>query len=171
MDNRGRIFSAAAIVIAVLVMAVCFAVNLGSAWMGDRATMGQLLVTVFYILFWSGFLFFSKRRETLRKAALIITVIVLLSSICRLIFQLIELGFLSMIAAILTGALSMTLFYGFTYFRGVSVLARFRLFDAWSLVDLAAVVISAIWLAAAIRNVAEGSRRKKLRESARGRAR
>lgn len=172
--NRKLISSIVAIVFAVLVMAACFFINMENAWMGFWANLGHMIATIFFIVFWSGFVLISRRSETLRKAALIISLLVCVSSVCSFIFHRMECGFLLMIVAILTSMLSYTLFYGFSYFFHFGALEKVRILlknGSGSIIDIIAVAISVLWLVFAIRNVVQASRKKKMRESMYGRSR
>lgn len=167
--NKKRISSIVAIILAVLVIAVCFFINLGSSWMGHPANLGQLIATGFFIVFWSGFVFVSRRGEALRKAALIISLLVCISSVCGCVFRLTEDGFLLLIVAILTSILSSSLFYGFSYFAKLKVLNGIKVLGHWTIVDIIAVAISILWLVFAIRNIVQANRKKKMRGNMYGR--
>ena len=47
--------SVLAIILALAAVISCFVINAGGAWMGGRADISNLIVTILYVIFWSVF--------------------------------------------------------------------------------------------------------------------
>ncbi|MBQ8508376.1 MAG: zf-HC2 domain-containing protein [Clostridia bacterium] len=124
-----------AIVAALAVIIACFAVNLGGAWMGGPATVGQFAATIGYIVFWGVFCWAVRRFRTLVKFSLIMSAISFVGALWALICRLTDSGWI--LDALLT-ALTSVPFYGLRWFLG------------WDETYAAAAVISAVWLAVSI---------------------
>lgn len=116
---------------ALLVVLACLALNMGSAWEGGPAGAGHLLVTVFYILFWSLFLFVSRAYLPLVNLSAVVSFVTLVSAAVGAASVLNEDG--SLLAALLS-VISAVPFYGL------------RLFAGWRFVYGAAAILSLCWL-------------------------
>lgn len=156
MRRKKLVSSVVAIVLAMIVMAVCIIYNCGGAWKGGPASAPHLLITIVYIVFWSAFILFSGRREWARGVSFAVSLVVCIASVLCLIYRVTEFGGdVMLIAAVLASALSGSLFYGF------------RMFLGWTVLYAIAAVISAFWFVFALRNIITNSRREKMRQGQR----
>ncbi len=119
------------IIIALAATISCFVMNISSAWEGGPAEIGNFIITIFYIIFWSVFSFSSRKYEPLAKTSFVISLITFISSIAGLIARISNRG--GFITALLS-IFSSIPFYGF------------RIFLDWTDVYAIAIVISTSWL-------------------------
>lgn len=117
--------------IALAVMIGCFVLNIGGAWMGGPADVGQFIATVFYILFWGLFTVMTKQYGVLAKVSFIISLVTFIGAFNSLIMRLISGGW---ILAALISMFASVPFYGL------------RLFMDWTLLYAVATCISLVWL-------------------------
>ena len=103
------------IIIALAALISCFAINTGAAWEGGAAGLGNLIITILYIVFWGVFSFISRKCEPLIKASFIISVITLISAVAGLISCVSNRG--GFITALLS-IFSSIPFYGLRAFMG-----------------------------------------------------
>ncbi len=101
--NRGTRGMCANIIwvsLVVIVMAGCFASNLGGAWMGGPANLAQFMMTVAYIIFWGMFTFRTRRQSALIRISVVISVLTFIGAVSSLMMRLINSGFI--LAAVLS---------------------------------------------------------------------
>lgn len=120
------------IIITLAAMISCFVINAGGAWMGGVAGIGNFIVTILYVIFWSIFSFISRKYEPLAKTAFVISLISFISAMAGLIARLSVSG--GFIVAALLSVFSSIPFYGF------------RLFMDWTGLYAVATVLSLCWL-------------------------
>lgn len=68
------------IILAAAAMISCFVINAGGAWMGGPASLGQLAVTVLYIVFWGVFSVASRRFAPLVKVSFVISLLTFIAA-------------------------------------------------------------------------------------------
>ena len=125
------------ILVALFVTGACFALNLAPAWMGGPASVGNVLVTVGYILFWTVFTVKARKYMPLVNLSMTVSCITLIASVAGL------------------GAAESVLPGGFLIAGIASCLAvpfyGLRCFLEWDGVYLAGAVLSALWTGYAFR--------------------
>lgn len=101
------------IIIALAAIISCFVINLSAAWEGGPAAIGNLIVTILYVVFWGAFSVFSRKYVPLINTSFVMSLITLVASLTGLIAQLS--GGAGFITALL-GTFSAVPFYGLRYF-------------------------------------------------------
>ncbi len=124
--------SLAGILLALAVMAGCFAVNLAGAWEGGPAHAGQLAASLCYAVFWGVFSVASRNYLPLIRVSFVISLLTCISAISSLIWRLLGGG--GFLAAALSVFASVP-FYGL------------RLFLDWTCLYAAAALLALGWLA------------------------
>lgn len=81
MKHRRVIIS---LITAAVVVAICFAVNIGGAWIGYRANWGNAAATAAYILFWAGLTYLGRRDAATFRLPFIFSILSFISSILSL---------------------------------------------------------------------------------------
>lgn len=107
------------LLLAILVTAGTFAINLGGAWDGGPANVGQLLMTIVYIAFWCSFSWFSLKYKSLLKVTFVCGLLTFLSALLSFVCVMTNRGFI--IEALLSVFASVP-FYGFRFFMSWEVL-------------------------------------------------
>ena len=77
--------SVLAIILALAAVISCFVINAGGAWMGGRADISNLIVTILYVIFWSVFSVRSRGYVPLIKVSFAISCITFVSAAAGLI--------------------------------------------------------------------------------------
>ena len=72
--------SVLAIILALAAVISCFVINAGGAWMGGRADISNLIVTILYVIFWSVFSVRSRGYVPLIKVSFAISCITFVSA-------------------------------------------------------------------------------------------
>lgn len=103
------------IIIALAALISCFVINTGSAWEGGSAGLGNLTITILYIVFWGVFSFISRKYEPFINISFVISVITLISAVAGLISRISNRG--GFITALLS-IFSSIPFYGLRSFMG-----------------------------------------------------
>lgn len=119
------------IIIALAAMISCFVINAGGAWNGGIAGIGNLTVTILYIIFWSMFSVISRNYEPLVNTSFAISLITFISAAAGLTARLINGG--GFITALLI-IFSSIPFYGL------------RLFIGWTGLYAVSTILSLCWL-------------------------
>ena len=105
--------SVLAIILALAAVISCFVINAGGAWMGGRADISNLIVTILYVIFWSVFSVRSRGYVPLIKVSFAISCITFVSAAAGLIARALHIG------GFITGILSVFSsipFYGLRFF-------------------------------------------------------
>lgn len=123
------------IILALAVIISCVVINSGGSWMGGRAGLANLIITVFYIVFWSIFTIKSRRYEPLIKFSFIISLLSFLSSFVGLIMTSLHIG--GFISAILISIFSGSPFYGLYFFTTLG---------GWNDLYAIATIITLAWV-------------------------
>ena len=123
--------SVLAIILALAAVISCFVINAGGAWMGGRADISNLIVTILYVIFWSVFSTISRKYEPLIKISLVVSAASFISSTAGLIARGFGIG--GFITGII-GLFSAIPFYGLRFFMG------------WTGLYAVATVLSLMWL-------------------------
>lgn len=119
------------IIVAIALMISCFVINTGGAWEGGPAQIGHLVVTIIYLIFWGVFTVISRKYSPLVKMSFVISLLTFISSISGLVWRMFgQGGFVSAFISIFTSIP----FYGL------------RSFMDWSMLYVAATVLSLCWL-------------------------
>lgn len=119
------------IIIAIALMISCFVINIGGAWEGGPARIGHLVVTIIYLIFWGVFTVISRKYSPLIKISFVISLLTFISSANGLVWKMFgQGGFVSAFISIFTSIP----FYGL------------RSFMDWSMLYVAATVLSLCWL-------------------------
>lgn len=119
------------IIIAIALMISCFVINTGGAWEGGAAQIGHLVVTLIYLIFWGVFTVISRKYSPLIKISFVISLLTFISSANGMIWKMFgQGGFVSAFISIFTSIP----FYGL------------RTFMDWSMLYVAATVLSLCWL-------------------------
>ena len=108
--------SVLAIILALAAVISCFVINAGGAWMGGRADISNLIVTILYVIFWSVFSIISRKYEPLIKISLVVSAASFISSTAGLIAGGFGIG--GFITAGIIGLFSAIPFYGLRFFMG-----------------------------------------------------
>ena len=119
------------VAMALAVMAACFLVNLGGAWMGGPAGAAELAVTLCYCVFWGIFSMVTRRIRPLARFSLVLSLLTLISAAVSLVCRLTGGGFI--VAALLSVFASVPL-YGLTFWLD------------WTGVYAAALCLALVWL-------------------------
>ena len=119
------------IVIALTAMISCFVINTGGAWEGGSAGIGNFVITILYIAFWSVFSIVSRKYEPLINVSFVISLITFVSSLAGLVARASDNG--GFITALLS-VFSSIPFYGLRYFMG------------WTGMYAVATALSLCWL-------------------------
>lgn len=80
------------IIIALAVMISCLVLNVGGAWMGGPAPIGNLIATILYCVFWTVFTVVSRDIKVLAKVSFFISLFTLVSSSVGFGFRLFHAG-------------------------------------------------------------------------------
>ncbi len=56
-------------------MVGCFVANIGGAWMGGPANIGQFIATILYIIFWGVFTIMTRKYGVLVKVSFILSLL------------------------------------------------------------------------------------------------
>lgn len=110
--------SVLAIILALAAVISCFVINAGGAWMGGRADISNLIVTILYVIFWSVFSVRSRGYVPLIKVSFAISCITFVSAAAGLIARALHIG------GFITGILSVFSsipFYGLRFFMDWTV--------------------------------------------------
>ena len=135
-DNSARLFrrmyrKLLGVAMALAVMAACFLINLGGAWMGGPAGAAELAVTLCYCVFWGIFSMVTRRIRPLARFSLVLSLLTLISAAVSLVCRLTGGGFI--VAALLSVFASVPL-YGLTFWLD------------WTGVYAAALCLALVWL-------------------------
>lgn len=84
--------SVLAIILALAAVISCFVINAGGAWMGGRADISNLIVTILYVIFWSVFSVRSRGYVPLIKVSFAISCITFVSAAAGLIARALHIG-------------------------------------------------------------------------------
>lgn len=84
--------SVLAIILALAAVISCFVINAGGAWMGGRADISNLIVTILYVIFWSVFSVRSRGYVPLVKVSFAISCITFVSAAAGLIARALHIG-------------------------------------------------------------------------------
>jgi len=117
--------------VALAVMVGCFVSNIGGAWYGGPANMGQFIATILYIIFWGIFSVVTKKYGLLANISFVISLLTTIAAINSLFWRLLNEGF---ILAALVSVFASVPFYGL------------RMLMDWTALYAVATVISLIWL-------------------------
>lgn len=126
------------IAVALAVMVGAFVANIGGAWMGGPANIGQFAATVLYIVFWGVFTIATRKYGVLVHVSFIISLLTFIGAVNSLVMRLVSGGF---ILAALISTFASVPFYGL------------RLLMGWTPLYAVASVISLVWLVYAGRNL------------------
>lgn len=119
------------ITVALAVMVGCFVANIGGAWMGGAANIGQFIATILYIIFWGVFTIMTRKYGVLVKVSFILSLLTFIGAFNSLVMRLLSEGW---ILAALISAFASVPFYGL------------RLLMDWTALYAVATVISIVWL-------------------------
>lgn len=119
------------IAVALAVMVGCFVANIGGAWMGGPANLGQFIVTVLYIIFWGIFTIMTRKYGVLVKVSFVISLLTFIGAFNSLIMRLLSGGWI--LSALISTFASIP-FYGL------------RLLMDWTALYAVATIISLVWL-------------------------
>ena len=123
--------SVLAIILALAAVISCFVINAGGAWMGGRADISNLIVTILYVIFWSVFSVRSRGYVPLIKVSFAISCITFVSAAAGLIARALHIG------GFITGILSV---FSSIPFYGL------RFFMDWTGLYVIATALSLAWL-------------------------
>lgn len=126
------------ITVALAVMVGCFVANIGGAWMGGPANIGQFIATVLYIIFWGIFSVATKKYGLLANISFVISLLTAIGAINSLFWRLMGGGW---IISALVSVFASVPFYGL------------RLLMDWTALYAVATVISLLWLVYTGRNL------------------
>lgn len=126
------------IAVALAVMVGCFVANIGGAWMGGPANIGQFIATILYIIFWGIFTVMTRKYGILVHVSFIISLLTFIGAVNSLVMRLLSEGW---ILAALISTLASVPFYGL------------RLLMDWTLLYAVASVVSLVWLIYAGKNL------------------
>ena len=126
------------IAVALATMAGCFVANIGGAWMGGPANLGQFIATVLYIIFWGVFSVTTKKYGLLANISFVISLLTAIGAINSLFWRLIGGGW---IISALVSAFASVPFYGL------------RMLMDWTALYAVATIISLVWLVYTGRNL------------------
>ena len=126
------------IAVALAVMAGCFVANIGGAWMGGPANIGQFIATVLYIIFWGIFSVATKKYGLLANICFVISLLTTIGAINSLFWRLMGGGW---IISALVSVFASVPFYGL------------RMLMDWTALYAVATVISLLWLVYTGRNL------------------
>ena len=136
IDSRKVFLHAMKSVLAIILALAAFIsstlINASGSWMGDRANISNLIVTILYVFSWCVFSIQSRRYIPLIKVTFAISCITFITSTAGLVCRSIHVG--GFITAIIIGTFSAVPFYGLTYFMD------------WTGLYATAMVISLAWL-------------------------
>ena len=119
------------IIVALAVMIACLVINVGGAFEGGPAHIGELITTILYCIFWGVFTVTSRHIGPLVTTSFVISLLSTISAINGLVWRLLgEGGFIAAFISIFTSIP----FYGFRYFMG------------WTALYAVASVLSIGWL-------------------------
>lgn len=119
------------IIIALAVMIACLGINVGGAFEGSPANVGELITTILYCIFWGVFTVVSRHIGPLVTTSFVISLLSTISAINGLVWRLLgEGGFIAAFISIFTSIP----FYGFRFFMG------------WTELYAVASVLSLGWL-------------------------
>lgn len=119
------------IMIAVIAMISCFAINASGAWEGGSADVGEFITSSVYVVFWGVFSVVSKKYGPFIKTAFVVSLFTFISSVNGLLWTILDSG--GFIAAFISVFTSIP-FYGL------------RLFMDWTGLYIAAAIVSLAWL-------------------------
>ena len=116
-DNSARLFrrmyrKLLGVAMALAVMAACFLINLGGAWMGGPAEAGELAVTLCYCVFWGIFSVVTRKIRSLSRFSFVLSLLTLISAAAALICRLTDTGFI--VVALISVFASVPM-YGLTF--------------------------------------------------------
>lgn len=124
--------------VALAVMVGCFVSNIGGAWMGGPAHIGQFVATILYIIFWGVFSVMTKRYGLLANISFVISLLTAIAAINSLFWRLMGSGW---IISALVSVFASVPFYGL------------RMLMDWTALYAVATGISLIWLIYTGRNL------------------
>ena len=120
-----------AIIAAAAVMISCFFANVGGAWMGGPASVGNLIATLLYTAFWGVFTVLVRHYGPLVKVSFVVSLLTVISAANSLVFRLLGGG--GFIAA-LSSVFASVPMYGL------------RVCLDWTGVYAAATALALVWL-------------------------
>jgi len=126
------------IAVALAVMVGSFVANIGGAWMGGPANLGQFIATVLYIIFWGIFSVATKKYGLLVNISFVISLLTTIAAINSLFWRLMGEGW---IISALVSVFASAPFYGL------------RMLMDWTALYAVATVISLLWLVYTGRNL------------------
>ena len=126
------------LILAIVVTVVVFAANLSGAWLGSPASVGHIIMTVSYMVFWGVFTWLSVKQVPLRKIVFVISLLTLISATISFICVATNQGFI--IEALMSAFVSVP-FYGV------------RNFTSWEGLYGCAFAISVVWFVFAFRQL------------------
>ena len=126
------------IAVALAVMVGSFVANIGGAWMGGPANLGQFIATVLYIIFWGVFSVATKKYGLLANISFVISLLTTIAAINSLFWRLMGDGW---IISALVSIFASVPFYGL------------RMLMDWTALYAVATIISLVWLVYTGRNL------------------
>ena len=126
------------IAVALAVMVGCFVANIGGAWMGGPANIGQFIATILYIIFWGIFSVATKKYGLLVNISFVISLLTTIAAINSLFWRLMGEGW---IISALVSVFASAPFYGL------------RMLMDWTALYAVVTVISLLWLVYTGRNL------------------
>ena len=117
--------------VALAVMVGCFVSNIGGAWMGGPANIGQFIATILYIIFWGIFSAATRKYGLLANVSFVISLLTAISAINSLFWRLMGSGW---IISALVSVFASVPFYGL------------RLLMDWTALYAVASGFSLVWL-------------------------
>ena len=126
------------IAVALATMVGCFVANIGGAWMGGPANLGQFIATILYIIFWGVFSIATKKYGLLVNISFVISLLTTISAINSLFWRFMGDGW---IISALVSIFASVPFYGL------------RMLMDWTALYAVATMISLVWLVYTGRNL------------------
>ncbi len=117
-QNNGTGHTIAGMIAMVVLAFTCVVVNAGGAAWGGNARFDSLLITLFFILFWSMFIVIYKENHVLAKLYYVISFLLCLAAACGFVLRLTNNG--GFISAVLVSIVAVP-FYGLTIFADWTV--------------------------------------------------
>ena len=73
-------------------MVGCFVANIGGAWMGGPANIGQFIATILYSIFWGVFTIMTRKYGVLVKVSFILSLLTFIGAFNSLVMRLLSEG-------------------------------------------------------------------------------